>query len=80
MASDPEAREWIIRRCTQRWIGTSLIYEDWPIESIVGHSHALTREEMIATLDACVERWPDEEFCGHNVENCKCHAKATFSC
>jgi hypothetical protein len=86
LANSPK-REWIIRRCTQRWVGTELIYEDWPVReafrrSFVGplpglvgrcdENELMVRDEMTAALDLCVRQWPDEEFAGHNVANCRC--------
>jgi hypothetical protein len=60
-----ECGEWIIQRCTQRWIGTELQYEDWP-----GYSeHLMTRTEMLAAVEECDREWPQHEFRGHNVAN-----------
>ena len=63
MVSDGDARrEWIIQRCVNAFTNT---YEDWP-----GYCERLmTREEMLAALAACEERWPDYGFRGHNVAN-----------
>lgn len=56
------SREWIIQRCLN---AVRNEYEDWP-----GYcEQLLTREEMMAALKECDERWPDYEFRGHNVAN-----------
>lgn len=40
-------------------------YEDWP-----GYCEwLLTREEMLAALAECEEKWPDYAFRGHHVPN-----------
>jgi hypothetical protein len=65
-------REWIIQRCTQRWIGTELQYEDWP-----SANRPKTRTEMLEALEYCGKQWPDEEFRGHNIANCDCHKPRT---
>lgn len=68
-----EEREWIIQRCTQQWIGTELQYQDWgPFGP--GIMAPVTKTEMIEALDVFQRRWPDDEFRGHNVGNCKCEA------
>ncbi|MEI6719944.1 MAG: hypothetical protein WCO67_04190 [Betaproteobacteria bacterium] len=57
-----DAREWIIQRCINAFENE---YEDWP-----GYSERLmTREEMLAALQECDQRWPDYGFRGHNVAN-----------
>jgi hypothetical protein len=38
----------------------------------------ITRDEMIEALEACCKRWPDDEFAGHNVMNCRCVEHAHF--
>ena len=58
-----ERNEWIVQRCTQRIIGTELQYQDWP-----GYAERLmTRTEMLEALKECNQRWPDDEFRGHNA-------------
>ena len=60
-----ERGEWVIQRCTQRWVGTELQYEDWP-----GYADQLmTRTQMLAALNECNQQWPEHEFRGHNVIN-----------
>lgn len=62
---DAERPEWTIQRCTQKWRGTELQYEDWP-----GYSERLmTRTEMLDALKECERKWPEHEFRGHNVAN-----------
>lgn len=77
-AESPEAREWIIQRCTQRWVGTELLYEDWiageytePLE-IRPPNDLLTHAEMLEALKFCEESWPGHEFRGHNAMVCRC--------
>lgn len=60
-------REWIIQRCTQRWIGTELQYEDWP-----ARQEPLTQIEMLDKLAYWNDQRPDDEFRGHNIANCQC--------
>jgi hypothetical protein len=70
-----EPREWIIRRCTQQWIGKTLQYEDFPLGAAkVGWPYPgiMNRSMMIQALDYCNRRWPDSEFQGHNIANCSC--------
>jgi hypothetical protein len=55
--------EWIIQRCTQRWRGTELQYEDWPGFC----EQRMTNAQMLTALTVCNTRWPDEEFRGHNT-------------
>jgi hypothetical protein len=77
MNAPSENREWIIQRCTQRWIGTQLRYEDFPASAWQKQSWrflpVMTKEEMLKALTYCGQRWPMDEFRGHNVMNCKCH-------
>lgn len=62
-----EMREWIVQRCTQQWLGTELVYEDWP-----GYSERLmTRAEMESALSECNRKWFKEEFRGHNAVLCR---------
>lgn len=68
-----EASEWIIRRCTQKWIGAELQYENWPAAAFAfGLKGLLTRSQMMRALELCGQRWPNDEFAGHNVANCRC--------
>ena len=65
-------REWIIQRCTQRWIGTELVYEDWlgavgPIIGAAVHDDLMTYYEMLRALEVCAASYPDDEFRGHRV-------------
>lgn len=57
-----EPREWIIQRCTQKWIGTSLVYEDFPTPEGL-----MTRTEMIKVLERVDRAHPVDEYRGHNV-------------
>lgn len=57
-----EAKEWIIQRCTQMWVGTELQYEDFPAGQPL-----LTRTEMSDELDRVGSKNPDGEFRGHRV-------------
>ncbi len=54
-------RCWIIRRCTQRWIGHSLVYEDFPTTAGL-----MTREDVQRELDRVDREFPDE-FCAHRI-------------
>ncbi len=74
-SEQPETGEWIIQRCTQQWIGTELQYQDWGIYGPGTMTPFLTKSEMMERLEAIEKRWPDDEFRGHNVKNCRCHAK-----
>lgn len=85
-----EKREWIIERCTQKWIHeersvfgrrvsipTQLIYEDWTIDRAAGAAlQVLTRDEMLAALDETAGLWPEHEFRGHNIAHCRCERHA----
>jgi hypothetical protein len=78
-----ENREWIIQRCTQRWNGSELLYEDWIGAELfdgaarhMGNIELMTRSEMIEGLERCAKKWPDDEFRGHNVANCRCKQHA----
>ena len=55
------AREWIIQRCISALRDE---YENWP-----GFDQPMTRAAMQAALQECHERWPNDEFRGHNVRN-----------
>ncbi len=68
-----EKREWIVQRCTQRWIGTELQYQDWGPHG-PGTMTPVIKSEMLEALDVVQRRWPDDEFRGHNVLNCTCEA------
>jgi hypothetical protein len=81
MNASPEEREWIIQRCTQRWNGIELVYQDcigaelfhWTVRQIPNFE-LMTYSDMLRALDWCAKKWPDEEFRGHNVANCRCEA------
>jgi hypothetical protein len=82
-----QIREWIIQRCTQRWNGSELLYEDWIGAELfdgagrqMGNIELMTRPEMIEGLEWCAKRWPDDEFRGHNVANCRCKQHAFPKC
>ena len=66
-------REWIVQRCTQRWIETELQYEDWPAIQC-----PVTQTEMLEKLKYWNREYPDAEFRGHNVANCKCETHTAF--
>jgi hypothetical protein len=77
-------KEWIIQRCTQRWKGTELIYDDWKdfcaLHGIAADSRdfaLMTHDEMVEGLDRCNAQWP-YEFRGHNAVNCRCPEHAHF--
>jgi len=59
-----ESAEWIIRRCTQKWIGTELQYEDFPTPEGL-----MTRTQMLDVLERVSRENPDDEFCGHNTRH-----------
>jgi hypothetical protein len=63
-------RTWIIQRCTQRWIGSELQYEDYPTPDGL-----MTRDEMIDVLLRVDEQNPNDEFRGHNTAPRKAVAK-----
>jgi hypothetical protein len=81
-----EARQWIVQRCTQQWKGTELLYQDWMVKpmsiasstlAVVSNYHSedlMTKTELLEKLTKCHEQWPDDEFRGHNIVNCKCDA------
>lgn len=60
--SGAEPEEWIIQRCTQKWIGTELQYEDFPVPEGV-----MTRSQMLTVLERVGRENPDDEFRGHRV-------------
>lgn len=64
-------KEWIIQRCTQRWIGTELRYEDFPTPEGL-----MTRDQMIEVLSRVCEEHQDDEFRGHHVMNVLASQKA----
>ena len=66
-------REWIVQRCTQRWIETELQYEDWPAIQC-----PVTQTEMLEKVKYWNREYPDDEFRGHNVANCECEAHTAF--
>jgi hypothetical protein len=66
-------RVWIVQRCTQQMVDhPQLQYQDWGPYG-AGTMTPMTKSEMLKALDVFQRRWPDEEFRGHNVVNCKCH-------
>lgn len=62
MPSVEETPEWIIQRCTQKWIGTDLQYEDFPTAEGL-----MTRSQIIEVLDRVGREHPEDEFKGHRV-------------
>lgn len=62
---EPQERaEWIIQRCTQRWVGTELQYEDFPTPEGL-----MTRTQMLEVLERVARENNDDEFRGHNTRN-----------
>jgi hypothetical protein len=62
---EPQERaEWIIQRCTQRWVGTELQYEDFPTPEGL-----MTRTQMLEVLERVGKESNDDEFRGHNTHN-----------
>ncbi len=59
-AEDP--RCWIVQRCTQKWVGTEIQYEDWP-----GYDIPTTHDQMLRELHLCERLFPQHEFRGHRV-------------
>ena len=57
-----QERQWIIQRCTQRWVGFDLEYEDFPT-----HEGRMTRETMLTVLERVYQENPNDEFRGHKV-------------
>jgi hypothetical protein len=57
-----EEKEWIIQRCTQRWVGTELQYEDFQTPE-----GRMTRDSMVKVLERVCHEHPHEEFRGHKV-------------
>ena len=53
---------WIIQRCTQRWIGSELQYEDFPTKEGV-----MTRDLIMQVLERVCRENPEDEFRGHNL-------------
>lgn len=77
-----EPREWIIQRCTQRWVGTELQYQDYlgsigPIVTACAVEDLMAIDEMMRALDICGKSSPDE-LRGHNVMNCQCERHQHF--
>jgi hypothetical protein len=67
-------RKWLVQRCLQKWSGSELLYEDWPIcwrggTPRLGCTEAMTREEMLRALLHCGGAYPEHEFRGHNIGN-----------
>lgn len=76
-------KEWIIRRCTQQWIGQNLQYKNFlgacgPIIGSLLQEDLMSREEMLRALDVCCQTYPHDEFAGHNVKNCRCEEHRAF--
>ncbi len=59
-AADP--REWVIQRCTQKWIGNHLQYEDYPTAQGV-----MTRTEAFSALERIDRSDPINEYRAHRV-------------
>jgi hypothetical protein len=57
-----EPREWIIQRCTQRWIGTELQYEDYPVPE-----DAMTRAQAESVLERVDREDRSSEFRAHRI-------------
>jgi hypothetical protein len=57
-----KSREWIIQRCTQKWIGSELQYEDFPIAQGL-----MTHRQMMRALERVQRLRPNDEFRGHNI-------------
>ncbi len=58
----PEPLEWIIQRCTQKWVDGDLQYEDFSTPEGI-----LSRSEMLTVLDRVSRANPNDEFRGHRV-------------
>jgi hypothetical protein len=57
-----EQEQWVIQRCTQRWVGFELEYEDFPTPE-----GPMTRDLMLKILERVCREHPDDEFRGHRV-------------
>jgi hypothetical protein len=57
-----QATEWVIKRCTQRWVGFQLEYEDFPTPEGL-----MTRDLMLKVLERVSREHPSDEFRGHRV-------------
>jgi hypothetical protein len=57
-----QERQWVIQRCTQRWVGFDLEYEDFPTAE-----GRMTRETMLIVLERVSQENPNDEFRGHKV-------------
>ena len=55
-------RVWIIQRCTQKWIGSELQYENFPTREGL-----MTRAQMVKVLDRVNRQNPNDEFTRHNT-------------
>jgi hypothetical protein len=55
-------KEWTIQRCTQRWVGFDLEYEDFPTRE-----GPMTRDLMLRVLEQVSQEYPTDEFRGHRV-------------
>jgi hypothetical protein len=57
-----QEEEWVIQRCTQRWAGFELEYEDFPTREGV-----MTRDLMLTVLERLYRDHPNDEFRGHKI-------------
>lgn len=56
--------DWIIQRCTQRWVGTDLMYEDLSPRHL-----PYTKEQAIAAMDIIASYFPNDEFRAHRINH-----------
>ena len=54
--------QWVIQRCTQRWVGFELQYEDFPTPE-----GRMNRDRMLEVLERVSREHPNDEFRGHRV-------------
>ncbi len=88
--SEPALREWIIQRCTERWIGTELQYEEFPgymrdgqWTRIVGDRRHPGRETRCSIRDLMTrdEMTVALEYCeNHYPDNFKGHNVMSCRC
>ena len=88
--SEVESSEWIIQRCLQERKGIELLYQDWMVRpmrmvssrlvvvSEYDSDDLMTKAELTERLARCHKQWPDHEFRGHNVVNCRCKDHVRF--
>jgi hypothetical protein len=55
-------KQWVIQRCTQRWVGFELEYEDFPTPEGL-----MTRDLMLTILERVCREHPNDEFRGHRI-------------